>query len=103
MSCLDCKYYVKGFDRSLGYEYNGCNYPDHEWENFPPWGCEDKNKPYIKKKKYSTARRPVCRQCEFYDFNESYEFCCTAKNYKPIKLDRKHRPDWCPRLEMKYE
>ena len=49
----------------------------------------------------STAlARPVCSQCELYDYNEmSGEAYCAAKDYKPIKLYRKHRPDWCPRLE----
>jgi len=43
--------------------------------------------------------RPVCKQCEFYDFNEmSDESYCIAKDYEPIHLYRKHRPDWCPRL-----
>ena len=43
--------------------------------------------------------RPVCRQCEFYDFNKmSDESYCIAKDYEPIRLYRKHRPDWCPRL-----
>ena len=51
MSCCDCIHYVKGFDYDMGYEYNGCNYPDHEWENFPPTGCEDKNKPYTNRRK----------------------------------------------------
>lgn len=43
--------------------------------------------------------RPVCTQCEFYDFNEmSDEAYCAAKDYEEIHLYRKHRPDWCPRL-----
>ncbi len=49
----------------------------------------------------STAlARPVCSQCELYDYNEmSDEGYCAAKDYKPINLYRKHRPNWCPRLE----
>ena len=48
----------------------------------------------------STAlARPVCSQCELYDYNEmSSEGYCVAKDYEPIKLYRKHRPDWCLRL-----
>lgn len=49
----------------------------------------------------STAlARPVCRECELYDFNEiSDEAYCAANDYEPIRLYRKHRPDWCPRLK----
>lgn len=44
--------------------------------------------------------RPVCTKCEFYDFNEqSDEAYCAAKDYEPIRLYRKHRPNWCPRLK----
>ena len=44
--------------------------------------------------------RPVCSKCMFYDFNEmSDEAYCAAKDYEPIKLYRKHRPNWCLRLE----
>lgn len=44
--------------------------------------------------------RPVCSQCELYDYNEmSDEAYCAAKDYEQIRLYRKHRPDWCPRLE----
>lgn len=51
-------------------------------------------------KKVKERSRPVCTQCEFYDFNEmSDEAYCAAKDYEPILLYRKHRPDWCPRLE----
>lgn len=48
---------------------------------------------------FTQRSRPVCTQCEFYDFNEmSDEAYCMDKDYKPIRLYRKHRPDWCPRL-----
>lgn len=49
----------------------------------------------------STAlARPVCRECDLYDFNEmSNEAYCAANDYEPIRLYRKHRPDWCPRLK----
>ena len=51
-------------------------------------------------KKVKERSRPVCTQCEFYDFNEmSDEAYCMDKDYEPIRLYRKHRPDWCPRLE----
>ena len=50
-------------------------------------------------KKVKEWSRPVCTQCEFYDFNEmSDEAYCMDKDYEPIRLYRKHRPDWCPRL-----
>lgn len=46
-----------------------------------------------------TWSRPVCSQCDFYDFNEmSDEAYCVAKDYEQIRVYRKHRPDWCPRL-----
>ena len=49
----------------------------------------------------STAlARLVCRECELYDFNEmSDEAYCAANDYEPIRLYRKHRPNWCPRLK----
>jgi len=51
-------------------------------------------------KKVKELSRPVCTQCEFYDFNEmSDEAYCMDKDYEQIRLYRKHRPDWCPRLE----
>ena len=44
--------------------------------------------------------RPVCTKYEFYDFNEmSDEAYCAAKDYEPIRLYKKHRPNWCPRLK----
>lgn len=56
---------------------------------------------HVKKiKEQSDAfNRPICSRCEFYDLNEmSDEAYCMAKDYEPIRLYRKHRPDWCPRL-----
>ena len=51
------------------------------------------------KEQSDASNRPVCSRCEFYDFDEmSDEGYCVAKDYEPIYLYRKHRPDWCPRL-----
>lgn len=48
----------------------------------------------------SSVIRPVCVKCKFYDFNEmSDEAYCVAKDYEPIRLYRKHRPNWCPLLK----
>jgi hypothetical protein len=42
-----------------------------------------------------------CTKCPHVDANEmSDERYCSIKDYEPIKLRwRKHRPDWCPRVE----
>lgn len=54
---------------------------------------------FKKAKERAVWSRPICTQCEFYDFNEmSDEAYCMDKDYEPIRLYRKHRPDWCPRL-----
>ena len=51
------------------------------------------------KERSDAFNRPVCSRCEFYDFNEmSDEAYCVAKDYEPIRIYRKHRPEWCPRL-----
>lgn len=51
------------------------------------------------KEQSDAFNRPVCSRCEFYDFNEmSDEAYCVAKDYEQIRIYRKHRPDWCPRL-----
>jgi len=47
----------------------------------------------------SFQNRPRCTACEYYDFNEmSDEGYCSEADYEPVKLYRKHRPNWCPRL-----
>ena len=51
------------------------------------------------KEQRDAFNKPICSRCEFYDFNEmSDEAYCVAKDYEPIRIYRKHRPDWCPRL-----
>lgn len=63
-------------------------------------GFVDGCKVYENNHKDKVKTRPVCTKCEFYDFNEmSDEAYCAAKDYKPIRLYRKHRPNWCPRLK----
>ncbi len=53
------------------------------------------------KEQSDASNRPVCSRCEFYDFDEmSDEAYCVANDYEEIRLYRKHRPDWCPRLEI---
>lgn len=40
-----------------------------------------------------------CTKCEYVDVNEmTDERYCSIRDYKQIKLWRKHRPDWCPIL-----
>ena len=51
-------------------------------------------------KKVKEWSRPVCTQCESYDFDEmSDEAYCAANDYEEIRIYRKHRPDWCPKLK----
>lgn len=41
-----------------------------------------------------------CSNCEHYDFNYmSDEGYCAKMDYEPVRIYRKLRPDWCPRLK----
>ena len=43
-----------------------------------------------------------CRSCQNLDYNEmTDEMYCKIKDYEQIRLRwHKHRPDWCPLLNM---
>lgn len=47
----------------------------------------------------STYSPAICRRCTACEVNEmSDEMYCNAMDGKQIRMRKKRRPDWCPRL-----
>ena len=45
-----------------------------------------------------------CTKCPNVDVNEmTDERYCSMADYKPIRLWRRRRPNWCPRLKQRRE